>query len=217
MTRRDWVQVSIAAAAGFLLWQLFMASQPIGTNVGDLQTVKDIRRDQGSPATVNKAANVTIIVFTDYQCPACRSAEPALQSAARADGRVRIVFKEWPVFGPKSEGAARVALGSAYQGLYPAVHAALMSTALDESAPRRAVEQSGGDWQRLRADLRDHRAAIDAELSRNASQAFSLGLEGTPAYLIGPILVKGALNKREFARVIAAARAVEDGRPPGSP
>ena len=210
MTRRDFIQVAIVSAVALLLWQLFIASQPVGTDLGHLQTVADIRKDQRSPATANARADVTIIVFTDYQCPACRSSEAALQSAARDDGRVRIVYKEWPVFGPRSEGAARVALASAYQGLYSAVHAALMRAALDQPALRQAVEQSGGDWQRLQADLERHRADIDAELARNARQAFSIGLQGTPDYLIGPILVKGGLDRRSFIRAIASARAADD-------
>lgn len=148
-----------------------------------------------------------MIVFNDYQCPACRASEPALLAAARSDGRVRIVYKEWPVFGPRSERAARVALAASYQGLYPAVHRALMrASAFDEPALRAAVQQAGGDWTRLAADLRRRGGEIDAELARNRAQAFSLGLDGTPDYLVGPILVRGGLDERGFTRTLSAAR-----------
>ena len=217
LTRRELVQLAVAVAGGLLLWRLFLALQPIGDDVGRLATVAAIRDDRESPATGSPAATATIILFTDYQCPACRSSEAALQAAARRDGKVRIVYKEWPVFGPRSERAARVALASARQGIYPAVHSALMQAPrMDETALREAVERSGGDWSRLEVDLRGLQAAIEAELARTRTQAFALGLEGTPSYLIGPILVRGALDQRGFARAIAAARAADrkQGRPP---
>lgn len=206
------IQLTVVTAAALLLWRIFTESQPLGDDVGNLQTVAKIRADKSSPAVINPRADMTIIVFTDYQCPACRSSEPALQSAARRDGKITIVYKEWPVFGRRSEQAARVALASAHQGIYPAVHAALMSTTLDEPRLQEAVLNSGGDWRRLQTDLERYRKDIDAELADNETQAFSLGLDGTPAYLIGPILVKGALDEREFAKAIAAARTADRGR-----
>ena len=146
-------------------------------------------------------------MFTDYQCPACRASEGAMQEAAARDGKVRIVYKEWPIFGPRSERAARVALASAYQAIYPAVHHALMTGSRpDDAMLRETIERAGGDWRQLERDLETHRADIDAELARNRMHAFSLGLEGTPAYLVGPILVKGGLSEAQFLRTIAAAR-----------
>lgn len=204
--RRELMQLGGITAATLLLRQIMIGHLPIGTDVGSLPTVAAIRQDRSSPSTVNAQADVTVIVFTDYQCPACRLSDAALQAAVRRDGEVKIVYKEWPVFGPRSEQAARVALASTYQGIYPAVHAALMRATLDESALRQAVVACGGDWSRIETDLELHRAEIDAELARNATQAFSLGLDGTPAYLIGPILVKGGLTESEFARVLDAGR-----------
>ena len=76
---------------------------------------------------------------------------------------------------------------------------------------RVAVEQAGGDWARLLADLDKHRAAIDAHLARNAAQAQALGLEGTPGYLVGSILIRGAIDEGAFRRAFAQARA--EGKP----
>jgi protein-disulfide isomerase len=120
---------------------------------------------------------------------------------------VRIVYKDWPVFGAASERAARIAIASSFQGIYPLVHDRLMSGRADsEDALRNAVQQSGGDWRRLQGDLASKQTLISAELARNRRQAFELGLPGTPGYLIGPILVRGALTEAEFTRVFRAAR-----------
>jgi protein-disulfide isomerase len=120
---------------------------------------------------------------------------------------VRIVYKEWPIFGAPSERAAQVAIAADAQQIYALVHDKLMTaSSLHDSDLRRAVELSGGDWPRIQRDLVEHRTLILAELERNRRQAFGLGLRGTPAYLIGPLLVEGALDEREFRQVFSDAR-----------
>jgi protein-disulfide isomerase len=58
----------------------------------------------------------------------------------------------------------------------------------------------------LQGDLASNRTLIAAQLARNRRQAFELGLLGTPGYLIGPILVRGALSEAHFTRVFRKAR-----------
>jgi protein-disulfide isomerase len=130
-----------------------------------------------------------------------------MQRAVAADGKIRIVYKDWPIFGARSERAAFVAIASDLQRIYPAVHDRLMRGPVDnEDDFRRAVELAGGDWGRLKRDLASNRDQIFAQLERNRIQAFGLGLGGTPGYLIGSILVRGALKEREFTRVFRQAR-----------
>jgi hypothetical protein len=77
---------------------------------------------------------------------------------------------------------------------------------LDEPVLREAVERSGGDWAEVLARLRRDGAAIDRQLAETARATFLLGLAGTPGYLIGPILVSGALDSPGFGRAFAQAR-----------
>ncbi|MEL6875964.1 MAG: DsbA family protein, partial [Pseudomonadota bacterium] len=96
------------------------------------------------------------------------------------------------------------------QGIYPQVYDRLMRRAgLGNAQLQTAVEQSGGSWDRLLEDLNAHQQEIEDQLDRNRLQAFSLNLQGTPAFLIGPILVRGAVSQRSFARAISAAREAE--------
>jgi protein-disulfide isomerase len=134
-------------------------------------------------------------------------AHPAMKRAAKADGKVRIVYKDWPIFGEPSERAAQVAIASDAQNIYPLVHDRLMTArSVNERTLRMAVELSGGDWSRLQRDLATDRTEILNELERNRMQAFGLGLGGTPGYLIGPLLVEGALDERQFLQVFKEAR-----------
>ncbi|NTZ43938.1 DsbA family protein [Altererythrobacter sp. SALINAS58] len=208
MTGKQLLALLGLIAAGVLTSYLLQGSRPLGRYVGDNASAVATLQDDRSPEVTRGTADLTLVLFTDYQCPACRKADPAMRSAIIKDGNVRVVYKDWPVFGQRSEEAAKVALAAHRQGIYPSVHQALMgSRRLDDAALRAAVERSGGNWQRLQDDLVHHRSAFDDELAKNSWGAFSLGLDGTPGYLIGPFLIEGALNEREFLQAFAHARA----------
>ena len=207
LTRKELVQLALLIAAALISAQLLQDHGQLGENVGQNPLVREIEHDTGAPSRLNPGADLNLIVFSDYRCPACRLAYPALKRAVERDGRVRLIYREWPIFGPFSERAAEVAIGSSFQGIYPAVHDRLMTGPVGSEADlRRAVEESGGNWSRLQRDLVTRRAEIARQLSTNQRYAFGLGLGGTPGYLAGPVLVRGALSEREFARLIGEAR-----------
>lgn len=207
LNRRSAIQLSGLVVAG-IATSIFLRNQrSVGENVGDHATVKEIRSDQSSPATNVPGADVTIISFNDYGCTACRIAHPALQQAIEEDGRSRITYKDWPIFGPASERAAQVALASDYQGIYPSFYDALMTgRGLTDEQLKLAVKKSGGSWEQILVDLKIHQQEIEDQLNNIRLQAFALGLKGTPAYLIGPILVRGGATKGEFQKAIEEAR-----------
>jgi protein-disulfide isomerase len=205
--RRPVLTLCALALFGVAVAQLLRDSAPVGQYVGNSAAAAEMLEDDRSPATVAGAADLTVVVFVDYQCPACRAAEPAFRAAAAADGNLRIVYRDWPIFGARSENAARVALAADRQGLYGPVHDALMrAPILDDAALRRAVEDAGGNWQRLKADLARHAGEIERHLARSREAAFALGLAGTPGYLVGAWLIEGAASEREFRRAIAQVR-----------
>ena len=207
VTPKQMVALGLLVAGALATSSILRRSGAVGLDVGSLPTAQAVSRDRSGPALENQRADVTLVAFSDYRCPACLLAYPDMVSAVANDGKVRVVYKDWPVFGERSERAARVALASRYQRIYPEVHHALMSgRRVDEQAMRNAVERAGGSWHRLEADLRHNREQIDEQLARNAQQAFSLGLRGTPAYLVGPILVRGRISEAAFSGAIAGAR-----------
>jgi protein-disulfide isomerase len=151
---------------------------------------------------------VTIVVFTDYQCPVCRADDPALERLLRTDPKVRVIFKDWPIFGVRSKFAARAALAADRQGGYLALHRALMTSSAPLSADevRRLAIGAGLDGAQLAKDEALHGGEIDTELARQATQAWTLGLQGTPDYLVGPYLYQGGLDDRHLAQAVARAR-----------
>lgn len=207
--RRLLLQLVALVVAGWLAALILRAAQPIGREVGDNPTARELLADRDLPSQRVAAPTLTLVVVTDYLCPACKGADAALHAAAARDGHVRIAYLDWPVFGPPAERAARVALAADRQGIYPALHRRLMAEQRmpTDAVLREAVEASGGSWPRILADLRAHGVAIDRRLAANRVAAFALGITGTPAYLAGPVLVLGAADERGFARLFEEGRA----------
>lgn len=207
MARRQLLPLLALVLLGLVASYLLQNSRPLRRDAGESASAVRMLQDRGSPETVVGNGDLTVVMFTDYQCPACRKADPALRRAVARDGNVRIVYRDWPVFGERSERAAAVALAAHRQDIYPSVHQRLMmSPSMADTALREAVEGAGGDWQLLEADLLTHGRAIADQLAANRLDALALGIRGTPSYLIGPLIVEGALTEREFLRAFREAR-----------
>ena len=141
---------------------------------------------------------------------------PRLTALAKEDGNVRIVFKDWAIFGEPSVEAARRALAARYQGKDKAFDDALMQIQgkLSSEKIRAAADQAGVNWQRLESDMKAHVKEIDAALDRSDRQAGMLGIRGTPAMFVGPYLIAGALPPEQLRQAVAIARQYPDGNMP---
>ncbi|HEV7635700.1 MAG TPA: DsbA family protein [Bradyrhizobium sp.] len=167
-----------------------------------------VLRDPDIPVAGNPGGDVTIVEYFDYQCPYCRKIEPELRQVVQDDGKVRLVWKDWPILGEISVIAARMALASKYQDKYLAAHEALMGVNSKLTAPRirELLAGAGIAVDRLDRDLAANAKAIDAVLARNGDQATAFGFRGTPSFIVGKFRVPGVLTMADFERVIADAR-----------
>ncbi len=165
--------------------------------------------DPDAPRHAPPGYDFTIVEYLDYQCPYCREAHATLRELMAKDKKVRIIFRDIPVFGPASEKAARVAIAAKYQNKYLAVHEALLRTPrpLDDKKIEAAVRKAGADWRRLQADLKRHSTDIDELIERNMMQSEMLGFSGTPGFIIGTTLGFGAIKLGPIQKVIAETRA----------
>lgn len=206
-TRRELLVLGGLLGAGGLGMGLVRTFRPVGADLGMTAVVRAVLAE-ARPVAGNPEGNLTLAVFTDYNCAACRKAHPAMMEAVAADGMVAVHHFDWPIFGADSRAAARAAVACDEQGQYAAVHGALMRGGrADGAAAEAALAAAGGDVQLLRETLARNGAHIDGLLARNAFHAFSLGLGGTPGHLIGPVLLRGAAPARDFRRAFARARA----------
>lgn len=170
--------------------------------------VHAILDDPDAPVAGNRDGDVTIVAFIDYNCPFCKQSDPDLQRLVANDGKIRLVYKDWPILAPSSVVGARLALAAKYQGQYDAAHAALIALHgnSNEAAMRDALAKAGVDMARLGKDLAAHDGAIMDLIRRNQAQADALQLKGTRVYLIGPYLVEAALNYDGFSDAVAKFR-----------
>ncbi|WP_245235421.1 DsbA family protein [Mesorhizobium erdmanii] len=170
-------------------------------------TVSEVAFDPAIPALGNPKGDVTIAEFVDYQCPVCKLVFVELKKLLAEDHGVRLVMKDWPIFGDVSRDAARMALSAG--GHYAAAVDALMTNERGLSARRTddILRVAGVDVAGARAALAGRRPAIDALLSRNDAQATAFRLRGTPALVIGGRLFKRGMPVAELREAVARARA----------
>ncbi|MBV1706066.1 MAG: DsbA family protein [Hyphomicrobiales bacterium] len=173
-------------------------------------TMGALLRDPATPTGGNPKGDVTIVEFFDYNCPFCMKSAPVLKQLLRSDHGIRMVYKDWPIFGPVSKYAAQVALAAKWQGDYQVVHDALLATGkrkFSREEVRTIAATTPVDMARLKADLVAHKADIDAIMARTEKQADRMHLPGTPIFLVGPLLVNQALDLKDFKAAVAQARA----------
>lgn len=206
--RRPRLTLAAALLVGVLVMILLREAPLDGQLVTRTPVIARVLDDRASPRIGARAPDVIVVVFTDYQCPVCKRTDIALDRLVSDDPGVQVIYKDWPILGPASVEAAQVALAARMQGRYVATHRGLMAHGgrLDSAAIRKVAEQAGVDWTRLDADRRANAKVIETMLARNGGQAWSLGLAGSPGYLVGPYLIQGGLDDRALRRAVARAR-----------
>lgn len=208
LTRRDALVMAGLVVGGYAISAALRSAAPLSRDVSGNMIAEAALDDPDGPSGGAPGGNLTMAVYTDYRCPACRQAHQALKAALAADGNVRLLYKDYPIFGAVSEAAAERAIAAHYQDLYEPLHDRLMTgpASVNTNDVRRAMIAIGGDWDQLESDRKTRAPAIARRLGRIANEAFGLGIAGTPGYLIGTRLVIGALDADEFGRVFRDAR-----------
>ena len=130
----------------------------------------------------NPEGDITLVEFFDYRCGFCKRAHPVVERLVEEDGNIRLVLKEFPILGPESVMAGRMALAalSIDPSKYQTLNDALMAHrgTLTEVAGYRIAKEVGYDLAELKARKDD--ARIDEQLRQTYALAETLGLQGTP-------------------------------------
>ena len=194
--------------AGAIMLGLMPGSARAEDDEENVLTEALVLRDPEIPVAGNAKGDISIVEYFDYQCPYCRKLEPELRQVVQDDGKVRLIWKDWPILGPISVVASRMALASKYQDKYREAHEALIGVNSKLTEPRihELLAGAGIDVDRATSDLATNAKAIDAILARNNDQATAFGFNGTPSFIVGKFRVPGILTMAEFEQVIADAR-----------
>ena len=158
----------------------------------------------------NPNGNVTFVEFFDYNCGYCKRAMSDMLTLMKDDSNLKIVLKEFPVLGPGSVEAARVAVAVRMQDKagkkYLEFHQKLLGGRGEANKARAlaVAKDVGMDMNRLQKDMQS--PEVKATLQENFKLAEALGLNGTPSYVVGTDVVIGAVGANTLKEKINSAR-----------
>ena len=131
-----------------------------------------------------------------------------MESVVTEDGNVRLIMKDWPVFGDVSVFASQAVLGANELGAYKQAMEALMATpaSLSQDDVKRLLTSAGLDLSKVAEAVRRNNEKISNPLTRNYSQASAFNFAGTPSFVIGKMTYSGVLGKDQLRDAISQAR-----------
>jgi protein-disulfide isomerase len=203
------MRAAVSLFAAFLLALAIGMFSAFGEGFDDTLSRDSVLRDPEIPALGNPQGDLTVVEYFDYQCPFCKKLAPEIAQVVREDGKIRLVLKDWPIFGAVSKSAAQLALAAKYQDKYQAAHDALIGAKekLSEANIAELLTKAGVDVEKAQQDLQAHHKTIDDVLIHNNAQAEAFGFQGTPGFIVGFFRVPGVVEMKVFKQIIADARA----------
>jgi protein-disulfide isomerase len=159
------------------------------------------------PVAGNPNGDVTIIEFMDYNCSWCKKAMTEIAGIVDADKNVKVIFKEFPIFGAGSEFAAKAALAAAKQGKYWELHQALFQHEgpVTQEVTMQLAEQVGLDLKKLDEDMKS--ATITKAITDTQALAIAMQINGTPAFIVDQKVFPGFVPKDQILAAVAEVRA----------
>ncbi|WP_298252292.1 DsbA family protein [Bradyrhizobium sp.] len=157
----------------------------------------------------NKNGDVTFVEFFDYNCGYCKRAMSDMLNLLKTDPKLKVVLKEFPVLSEGSVEAAKVAVAVRMQdsgAKYLDFHQRLLGGRgpADKARALAAAKDAGLDMARIEKDMASPEAR--ATIEENFKLAESMGMNGTPSYVIGKQVIVGAIGLDGLKEKIALAR-----------
>jgi protein-disulfide isomerase len=166
--------------------------------------VRKIATGDGSYAKGAKDPKVTIVEFSDFQCPFCSRVEPTIKQIEDKYGNdVRIVWRNEPLpFHPNAMPAAEAAMAAGAQGKFWQMHDLMYANQreLSPASYEKWAQQIGLDMSKFKADLASHK--YQAAVKADADYAQSVGANGTPNFFIDGRQLVGAQPFDAFSKII---------------
>jgi protein-disulfide isomerase len=145
----------------------------------------------GTQVAGNPNGTVTLVEFFDYQCVHCANVhkDHVIEDLIKANPNLRVVYKEFPIFGEGSMYASKAALAATLQGKYLQMHDAIFATGKIEGNLKpadvdAAAKKAGVNVAKMKKDMNSPQ--IKADLDADYKLAQALGLPGTPGFIIAP-------------------------------
>ncbi|HET8904659.1 MAG TPA: DsbA family protein [Saccharospirillum sp.] len=159
------------------------------------------------PVGGNPDGSITLVEFFDYNCGYCKRAAETVKALTEANPDLRVVYKEWPILAETSVTAARVslAISELYPDQYQAYHDALLArpgSLQENSEVWQVVDQLGLDREELEAETKAD--WVQETLASNRALAQQLNITGTPTFVVGTDILRGAYPQGDIQSAIDA-------------
>ena len=200
---------ALAAVCTVAIAVVALSAAAFAEQPDDVLSRDSVLHDADIPSLGNPNGDLTVVEYFDYQCPYCKKMAPELAQLLQEDGHIRLVLKDWPVFGAISTAAAEIVLAAKYQNKYAEAHDALIGAdaKLTKASITDLLVTAGVDIDLAIKDLQAHQKTVDDLLARNQAQAEAFGFDGTPGFIVGTFRVPGVVEMKVFKQIVADARA----------
>ena len=176
-------------------------------NIG--QKTSELFNDANSPQFAPEGYDVSVVEFYDYACGYCKKAQTIVDELLKSDNKVRVIYKDFPILGEASQEMSKVsvAVNMIAPNSFRKFHDALMKTnERGKPAALKAAKSAGIDSKKLDETLKTKKSEIEKILQDNVALGSSIGINGTPAFVIGEELIPGAMELASFKEKINALR-----------
>lgn len=173
------------------------------------QKSDELYNNSDSPAIDNGDFDVTIVEFFDYSCGYCKRASKTIEEITQSDKKVRFIHKHYPILGQPSTEMSQVALAInlSQPKLYAKFHSELMkSQGRGKDVAIEVAKKIGADIKLIEKTLTDQSDKIQSMIKSNIELGSSIGVSGTPGFVIGDELIPGAIDTDSFINKIKAIR-----------
>lgn len=190
-------------------YQMKMEEQSRKSYESQIKENKDhIVADKSSPVAGNPNGDVVLVEFFDYSCGYCRKVLPDIVKLVDSDKNVKLVLKELPILGPKSDDAARIALSihMIAPDKYFDFHKKVMQEkSLDRDTLLQIAEGLGVNKDKILEKISSKE--VSDTIAKNTELAKNIGIRGTPAFVINDELIPGAVDYETMEGLVKKARA----------
>ena len=164
----------------------------------------------------NPNGSITVVEFFDYNCGYCKRPHPLIQQLLAEDKDIRYIYKQFPILSETSYYAARAALAvklgqpDKYQAFHDKLYAH-QGPLSDEAQVKDVARAAGVDWSKVEAKIKD--GSIDQNLGTNRALAEAMSISGTPAFIIGDQILRGAprdlASLKGFIKDVRAGKSIQ--------
>ena len=153
--------------------------------------------------------DVSIVEFYDYNCGYCKKAQASVEDLIKSDSKVRVIYREFPILGQESLEMAKVsvAVNMVSPKAFKSFHDELMKTKeKGKSAALKAAKSAGVNTAELEKTLSGKKDEIEKIINSSIELGSSIGISGTPGFVVGEELIPGAVDKASLQEKIKATR-----------